>query len=170
MNLALIQESHLSSLARVAADDRIAQTSGVPLNCSEDDARQWMNTSLVPASQEMHYVLLVEGKPAGCCILKKIDWQQREAELSYWLGVEYWGKGLGSRAAWLMADTAFRILGMQTLNAHYLKLANAPSGKILHKLGFTPDKRRGDLKAEGRFLHESGDVWTFVALEREAFS
>ena len=101
MNLALIQESHLSSLARVAADDRIAQTSGVPLNCSEDDARQWMNTSLVPASQEMHYVLLVEGKPAGCCILKKIDWQQREAELSYWLGVEYLGEGAGfPGAAW----------------------------------------------------------------------
>lgn len=170
MNLALIQESHLSSLAGVAADDRIAQTSGVPVNCTEQDARQWMNTSLMPASQEMHYVLLVEGKPAGCCILKKIDWQQREAELSYWLGVEYWGKRLGSKAAWLMADAAFRILGMRKLNAHYLKLANAPSGKILHKLGFTPDERREDLKAEGRFLRMSGDVWTFVALEREAFS
>ena len=72
MNLALIQESHLSSLARVAADDRIAQTSGVPVNCSEDDVREWMNTSQVPASKEMYYVLLVEGKPAGCCILRKL--------------------------------------------------------------------------------------------------
>lgn len=167
MKLELIHPKHSQSLLQLADDPRIAQSSGVPPNCSKDDVQEWINSSLKVPPAEMHYVLIAEDKLLGCCILKKIDWYTREAELSYWLGVDYWGKGLGSAAAQLMTKVAFEILGMEVLNSHYLKLGNAPSGRILAKLGFEPDARKQDLPAEGRFLQHDGDVWTFVKLQRD---
>lgn len=169
MKLELIDSRHMQPLLRIAADKRIAQTSGVPENCTEQDIAEWINRSLQVPAEEMHFVLVANDKVLGCCILKKIDWQNREAELSYWLGVDYWGKGLGSTAARLMAAAAFDILGMKALNSHYLKSGNAPSGRILEKLGFEADPCKQDLPAEGRFLTQPGDVWTFVKLSRTAF-
>ncbi|ADZ90663.1 GNAT family N-acetyltransferase [Marinomonas mediterranea] len=169
MKLELIQEKHILPLVQIACDTRISDTSGVPENCNEKDVTGWMNTSLTVPSAEMHFVLSIDDSVCGCCILKKIDWDKREAELSYWLGVDYWGKGLGTKAARLMAENAFNILGFKKLNAHYLEIANAPSGKILQKIGFVKDETRADLKAEGRFLLCENDVWTFVTLSRDTF-
>jgi|TARA_Y100001968_G_scaffold213633_1_gene196594 RimJ/RimL family protein N-acetyltransferase len=170
MKLEMIDSRHIQPLLQIAADKRIAQTSGVPENCTEKDIAEWISRSQKVPAEEMHFVLVTNDKVLGCCILKKIDWQNREAELSYWLGVDFWGKGLGSTAARLMADAAFDILGMQVLNSHYLKSGNAPSGRILEKLGFVADPCKQDLPAEGRFLTQPGDVWTFVKLSRTAFS
>lgn len=174
MKLELIQKKHRLPLLKIADDTRISDTSGVPENCTEADIQVWIDASLTIPSKEMHFVLSDENACSskdviGCCILKKIDWEKREAELSYWLGVDYWGKGLGSKAAKLMAENAFNIFGFNALNSHYLKIGNAPSGKILQKLGFVPDLSREDLPAEGRFLKHEGDVWTFVTLKRNDF-
>ncbi|TDO98954.1 GNAT family N-acetyltransferase [Marinomonas balearica] len=169
MKLELIQTKHIQALVKIASDTRISDTSGVPENCNENDVTAWLESSLAVPSAEMHFVLLEGENVCGCCILKKIDWVKREAELSYWLGIDYWGKGLGTQAARLIAENAFNLFGFKALNSHYLKIANAPSGKILHKLGFVKDETRADLKAEGRFLMHENDVWTFVTLERESF-
>ncbi|MEQ5806879.1 GNAT family N-acetyltransferase [Alteromonas sp. NFXS44] len=169
MKLTLAQPDHIPALLEIAKDARIPRTSGVPENCSEQDVLKWIAAGKSIPPQEMHFVITMGSETAGCCILKKMDWHKREAELSYWLGVDFWGKGLGTKAAESMCELAFGILGMNRLVSHYLKKGSAPSGKILAKLGFTDDGDKEDLPAEGRFLIEESDVWTFVKLNRSQF-
>jgi ribosomal-protein-alanine N-acetyltransferase len=63
-----------------------------------------------------------------------VDEQHRHAELGYWLGVEYWGKGYATEAAGEMLRYGFEKLQLHRIFASHFK-HNPVSGKILKKLG-----------------------------------
>ena len=65
------------------------------------------------------------------------------AELSYWLGESFWGRGIASAAVGAVTPYAFRGLGLKRLLA--LPLAeNRASCRVLEKAGFTQEvMRRG---------------------------
>jgi len=58
-----------------------------------------------------------------------------QAELGYWIGRPYWGRGYATAAARLAIDLAFRDLGTERLIAMCLE-TNAASWRILEKIGF----------------------------------
>ena len=167
MQLEPLSSQHLASLLRLANHPDIAKTSGVPSPCDEQQVHSWIELSLQPQAREKHFAIRQEGQIVGCCILKKIDWLSGSAELSYWLGVDYWGRGIASRAVALLTKLAFDQLGFEQLHSHYLERSNIPSGKILAKLGFEADTRFADLPVDGRFAQLAPDVWTFVRLTKQ---
>jgi RimJ/RimL family protein N-acetyltransferase len=57
------------------------------------------------------------------------------AEIGYWLGRPYWGKGFATEAGQAVVDTAFRALGFDLLTSGYF-VDNPASGRVLQKLGF----------------------------------
>ncbi|WMS44919.1 GNAT family N-acetyltransferase [Acuticoccus sp. MNP-M23] len=59
------------------------------------------------------------------------------AEIGYWLGMPYWGNGYGLEAVRRIVDHAFAHPGVPAVRARYAG-ANAPSARILAKVGFTP--------------------------------
>jgi [ribosomal protein S5]-alanine N-acetyltransferase len=63
-----------------------------------------------------------------------VDEQHRHAELGYWLGVEYWGKGYATEAVGEMLRYGFEKLQLHRIFASHFK-HNPVSGKILKKLG-----------------------------------
>jgi len=63
-----------------------------------------------------------------------VDEQHKHAELGYWLGVEYWGKGYATEAAGEMLRYGFESLQLHRIFASHFK-HNPASGKILKKLG-----------------------------------
>ncbi len=69
----------------------------------------------------------------------RIDATHDSAELGYWLGVPFWGRGLGSAAAQLMLDHGFRKLGSENQGLHrieaFCNADNPASARILEKLG-----------------------------------
>ncbi|TNE59922.1 MAG: N-acetyltransferase [Alphaproteobacteria bacterium] len=58
-----------------------------------------------------------------------------QAELGYWIGEPYWGKGYVSEAARAVVDFAFTDMGLHTIVAGHF-VGNLGSRKILLKLGF----------------------------------
>lgn len=56
------------------------------------------------------------------------------AELGYWIGVPYWGRGYATEAARAVVDFGFRELGLQRIFAHHFE-GNLSSGRILQKIG-----------------------------------
>ena len=63
------------------------------------------------------------------------------AELGYWIGVPYWGRGYATEAAAAVLGYAFGTLGLHRVFAfHYAK--NAASGRVLQKIGMTHEGRR----------------------------
>lgn len=57
-----------------------------------------------------------------------------EAELGYWLGVDYWGAGLVTEAGKRIIQLGFDELGLQRIHARRLS-HNPASGRVLEKIG-----------------------------------
>ncbi|HVP44352.1 MAG TPA: GNAT family N-acetyltransferase [Terriglobales bacterium] len=56
------------------------------------------------------------------------------AELGYWIGVPYWGRGYATEAARAVLDFGFRELKLQRIFAHHFE-GNPASARVLQKLG-----------------------------------
>lgn len=62
-------------------------------------------------------------------------WRSHIAEIGYWLGEPFWGKGIASQALDQMTKIAFTELEFQKLQASVLK-PNVGSMKVLEKCGY----------------------------------
>jgi len=167
ISLEFVNESHAIDLAKITCNDAISKTSGVPPQCDEATVREWVQKNSSEPRTQITFVIIIDSKVAGCCVLKRLNIAERTAELSYWLGVDYWGKGITHEAAALLCDFAFDVFNLTSITAHFLKSNNAASGRILTKLGFVPDADKSDLPVADRFAHLAPDVWTFVILTRD---
>jgi len=65
-----------------------------------------------------------------------IDAANQTAELGYWIGVPYWGRGYATDAARAMVGYGFARLDLHRIHACHLA-PNAASGRVMQKLGMT---------------------------------
>lgn len=165
-SLELLSVEHVDALVKIANHPRISRTSGVVPGCDEAVIVNWAAENRQQHPTEVTFAIRKAHRIAGCCILKKMDAVHHTAELSYWLGVDFWGQGIARMAAALLRDRAFEHYGVQSLSAHYLKNNNPVSGHILMHIGFVANSSRDDVPVQGRFLHLAPDVWTFCQLTR----
>src|SRR5687767_12985659 len=88
--------------------------------------------------QEVSYMIIHEGKVAGRVGLYYLDYQNKIANIGYWLGEEFQGKGLVTQACQEMLKQGFTELG---LNRIEIKCAteNQKSQAIPERLGFTKE-------------------------------
>jgi ribosomal-protein-alanine N-acetyltransferase len=70
----------------------------------------------------------------GVIGLKGIDLVDRKASLGYWIGEEYWGKGIVTTAVQLVISYAFSELGLEEIY-DYVFHENKPSIRVLEKNG-----------------------------------
>jgi ribosomal-protein-alanine N-acetyltransferase len=56
------------------------------------------------------------------------------AELGYWVGKPYWGKGLVTEAAWAVLAFGFETLGLNRIQATHFN-HNPASGRVMEKIG-----------------------------------
>jgi RimJ/RimL family protein N-acetyltransferase len=69
-------------------------------------------------------------------------------ELGYWIGQDWWGRGLTSEAAARLVRYAFEALGLRRLTSGYFD-ENPGSGRVLEKCGFRVTGH-GELKCVAR--------------------
>jgi [ribosomal protein S5]-alanine N-acetyltransferase len=100
---------------------------------TEQDARDFLAVIGEAHRLWLAITLRDDGRQIGGIGLT-VDEQHRHAELGYWLGVEYWGKGYATEAAGEMLRYGFEQLQMHRICASHFK-HNSVSGKILKKLG-----------------------------------
>jgi RimJ/RimL family protein N-acetyltransferase len=70
----------------------------------------------------------------GVIGLKGIDLVNRKASLGYWIGEEYWDKGIATAAVQLVISYVFSELELEEIYA-YVLLENKPSIRVLEKNG-----------------------------------
>lgn len=66
------------------------------------------------------------------------DVHRFSAEIGYWIGEEYWGKGIGTKAIHLMVDYGFNELSLNRIFSGVFEY-NQPSMRILEKCGFVKE-------------------------------
>ena len=129
-------ESDAAECYKYAGDPRVGPVAGWPPHESVDDSRRIIREVLT--GPETYAVVLKEtGFPVGSVGLKRGDLAEAEdeAELGYWLGVPYWGKGIIPEAAARLLRHAFEDLQLGRVWCGYYE-GNERSRRVQEKLGF----------------------------------
>ena len=114
-----------------------------------------------PDKQEFSLAIEVDGAAVGGIgIIRGIDIERVSAELGYWLGEEYWGRGIVSAAIRKFAPWVMERYSLTRLHADCFT-DNPASSRVLEKAGFTREStmRRAAIK-----LGEIKDMHVYVML------
>ncbi|MFF2091807.1 GNAT family N-acetyltransferase [Paenibacillus sp. NPDC058174] len=79
-----------------------------------------------------------KGKIAGSIGFIYMDWSARKTEIGYWLGDEYLGKGLVTKATTLFINHSFKELDLRKVEINVAS-ENLKSRAIPERLGFTAE-------------------------------
>lgn len=116
------------------------------------DAEGWIQraTSEVPMT---HFAIAVDGTAVGGIGFHlRTDVARRTAEIGYWLGEPYWGRGIVTEALRAVTEHAFANHDLVRLQAHVFEW-NAASARVLEKAGYTREARlRKSVTKEGRTI------------------
>jgi RimJ/RimL family protein N-acetyltransferase len=120
------------AIAVLANDRRIAaNTARLPHPYRLDDAEQFI-AAVNKRDGEACFVVALDGAPIGMC---GVEPGMDGAELGYWLGVPYWGRGFATEAVRAVIDHAFGDLEHETLQSG-ARVNNPASRRVLEKCGF----------------------------------
>jgi RimJ/RimL family protein N-acetyltransferase len=124
--------SDVTAIVAFAGDRRVAEnTARIPHPYTAADAEQF----IAEANRQdgsATFAIVLDGNLIGAC---GIDWRPEGAELGYWLGVPFWGRGYATEAARAVIDYAFGGLGHEALQSG-ARVSNPASRRVLEKCGF----------------------------------
>lgn len=105
-------------------------------------------------------VILYRGRPVGKIGYVFIDWKERRTEIGYWLGQQYQGKGLMTRACRVLVDYALTEMGLDSVRIR-CAAPNERSAAIPRRLGFLYQPQiSNDVWIHGRIYEELVFVMT----------
>lgn len=118
------------------------------------DARRWIRGSRA-ASPETHFAIAVDGEAVGGIGYNmKEDVHHRSAEIGYWLGETYWGRGIVTAAVEAVTAHAFATHDLCRISARVFE-TNPASMRVLEKAGYQYEGRfRRAVTKAGRTLDE----------------
>jgi len=119
-------------------DPEATQMAAFPSRSEEAFMAHWKDKVLANDSGQVQTILF-NGEVAGNIVCFE---QLGEREVGYWLGKEFWGKGIASRAL----EEFLKTIETRPLYAHVAK-HNIGSKRVLEKCGFT-------IAGEDRFFSE----------------
>ena len=129
-------EDDAAELYRHAKDAEVGLPAGWIPHTSVENSREIIRTVL--SAPETFAVCLKEnGKPIGSVGFHRNDLAENEDEyeLGYWIGKQFWGRGLIPEASREMLRYAFENLGMNRIWCGYYE-GNEKSRRVQEKLGF----------------------------------
>ena len=89
--------------------------------------------------------------------------EHARAELGYWVGVPWWGRGIATEAARALVEFGFARLGLHRVQARHLT-RNPASGRVMQKLGM---RREGIHREAVRKGDRFEDTALYAVLDRE---
>ena len=92
-----------------------------------------------------------------------IEPKHSRAELGYWVGLPFWGKGICTEAALALLKFGFGDLNMNKIHAYHFT-RNPASGRVLQKIGM---KYEGQLFQHVRKLEHFEDIFCYGILRSE---
>ncbi|MGB5361095.1 MAG: GNAT family protein [Eudoraea sp.] len=143
----ILRELHLSDisqLAKLANNENICVNlrDSFPYPYNESDAKIFIN-SVVEEKPKQNFGIEYEGDLCGVIglIIQK-DVYRKSAEIGYWIGESYWGKGIATKAIKLITKYGFEDLKLARIYAGVFEF-NMVSMKVLENNGY---KKEGVFK------------------------
>jgi [ribosomal protein S5]-alanine N-acetyltransferase len=106
---------------------------------TQADADWWIETASEQAAT--NFAIVVDGEAVGAIgLILKEDVYRRSAEIGYWLGEDYWGRGIVTEAVRAVTDYAFASFDICRIYAGVFEW-NAASMRVLEKAGYALEAR-----------------------------
>jgi RimJ/RimL family protein N-acetyltransferase len=126
------------AVQRLAGDREVASTTlNIPHPYPDGAAEAWIDTLPIAYDAGDAVVFGVTlrdgGELVGTCGLS-LDLTHARAEIGYWIGRDFWGRGVATEAARAVIGYAFTRLGVRRVFAHFYT-RNPASGAVMRKLG-----------------------------------
>ena len=87
--------------------------------------------------------------------IHKIDYTNEKAEIGYWIGEPYWGKGIMPKAVKKFLKIVFNKFKLKRIEG-LAYLRNKPSQRVLEKSGFKLEGiKRKSIKRYGKLIDET---------------
>jgi len=142
------------AVQRLAGDFAIADTTlSIPHPYPEGMAEAWLASLATAFAEGQQAVYAITDRASGevvgaiGLILRR---EHDRAELGYWVGRPFWGRGFATEAARAMLEFGFHVLDLSRIYAgHFAR--NPASGRVLTKIGMRPEgTARSHVKRWGR--------------------
>jgi RimJ/RimL family protein N-acetyltransferase len=136
------ESSDVPALVAACQDPQISRFTLVPSPYGEDDARAYLQRVADgrAAGTRASFAIVAHDGPdtvIGTAGLNVIDWDERAADVGYWLAAPARGRGLATRAVELLAGWAFGTLGLERLELRAQE-ANHASQAVAARARFDP--------------------------------
>lgn len=133
--------SDAADVQRLAGDPAIADTTlNIPHPYLDGMAEAWIANHQAQFQEDKGLALAVtlrdDGALAGAISLLGIDRRHRRAEMGYWIGKPFWGRGYATEAAAAVIAFGFEALGLHKISATHL-VRNPASGRVMQKAGMS---------------------------------
>jgi ribosomal-protein-alanine N-acetyltransferase len=118
------------------------------------DARNWLDV-VVDQKPLTDFAIDVAGEAVGGIgFTPQHDIERRSAEIGYWLGEPFWGRGIASEALSVVTEYAFANFDLCRLYAHVFDW-NGASARVLEKAGYEFEGRlRKSVTKDGRTIDQ----------------
>ena len=124
-----------------------------PYPYTQSDADWWIETGS-KANHAVTKVIQYNGEfVGGVGITPQVGWKNHVAEIGYWLGEAYWGRGIATEAVSLMTDYATSHLNYKKLFAPVLG-PNKASMRVLEKCRYELEGiSKYEVSKGGQYFH-----------------
>jgi len=104
---------------------------------TETDAEQFIGNTLLKAKPSTDFAIVIDDKVVGGIgVVPQTDVERIAIEIGYWLGEDYWNKGIMTNAVKQMVAYVFENFPIVKIYASIFEFNDA-SKKVLEKAGFT---------------------------------
>lgn len=125
-----------------------------PYPYTRDDARAWLRHTRQHSTDLFLAIATRDEAIGGIGLHRKNDVYRMSAEIGYWLGEPFWGRGIATRAVIAVTQYGFDHLSLLRIFAAVFAW-NPASARVLEKAGYTLEgrKRHGVVK-DGQVIDE----------------
>lgn len=157
---------HSGEVLRYAAAKAIADNTFVPHPYSAEDAAEFISKTLSARAEDEGYTFALIARASGAfvgCMGIHLIPAHRRAEVGYWIGVPFWGRGYATDALRRLLRFGFEALALNRIEAGHFP-QNPASGRVMRKAGMRAEGLR-----RGYVWHRDGykDVAYYAILRAE---
>ena len=153
------EAADIPAIVRLAGAKQIAATTlMIPHPYAEDDARTFLakaNEDFTEGLSAIFAISILPKRELCGAVGLHIAALHMRAELGYWIGVPFWGKGYATEAAGAAIAFGFETLRLHRIYAHHFS-ENTASQRVLEKIG---------MRHEGRSRHHVQKWDRFIDVE-----
>lgn len=146
-------QNDVNNIMEIMKDKEISEkTLNIPYPYHKSDAISWINTHQDKLSKDngvIYAIIDYKDNLIGAIELNNSVKFKGSAELGYWIGKAYWGKGYATKASKMIINYGFEEMNLNRIYAICLK-SNIGSSRVMEKSGMIKegDFREADFRKD----------------------